>query len=335
MDIFVDPHFDTVYRRHPLVLVDAGARGGLKKNWFAAKSHLRIIGFEPEIAEYGRLAVKRTDVPTGTDTMFNVALSNRTGQLRLNVAREPGLTSIFEPNLAFLDAFPESKRFDTVDQHDVIADTLDNVLQAHLIDDVDFVKADTQGSELFILEGGSNTLTTSTVGVEVELEFSPIYKNQPLFSDVDTFLRSLGFLLFDLRPCYWKRAVGRGVGGPYGQIIWADALYLKTTTALRSMIAVLDADRQQGKVLKALSVALLYGYVDYALEILHEVGDQLSADERALIERRLRESDRRHNSLPNFPGRRHFAAVFRRLWKLFREPSDSWSISDPGIGNLD
>jgi FkbM family methyltransferase len=237
MDIFIDRRFDAQYRQHPLVLVDAGARGGLKRNWTAARPHLRVLGFEPEKREFNQLASPQTSGPAST-TYFNVALHNVSGPLRLHVARDRGLTSIFEPNRRMLDEFPEAARFDTVDVHEVQADTLDHHLGAHGITDVDFVKVDTQGSELCVLQGGAGILEASVLGAEVEVEFTPIYSEQPLFADVDGLLRGLGFLLFDLRPCYWKRAAGRSIGGPRGQIIWADALYLKSIPALTAAIAL-------------------------------------------------------------------------------------------------
>lgn len=334
MDVFIDRRFADLYRRHPLVLVDVGARGGLKSNWSRAQRHLRLLGFEPDVREFERL-VEQTRAQNTSHAFFNTALHDRRGPLRLHVARDRGLSSIFEPNRGFLDEFPEADRFDIVDIQQVEADTLDNQLRAHKTTDVDFVKADTQGSELLVLEGASSVLASSVTGVEVEVEFTPVYKNQPLFADVDTFLRGLGFLLFDLRPCYWKRGAGRSVGGPRGQVIWADALYLKGLPALRAGLAPLAPELRKSKVLRALSICLLYGYYDYALQIVRVAGDMIDADDRDAIEQRLRESGRPDGVLTGFPGRRHLAAALRRLWKLcVPRDDDAWSVSDAEIGNL-
>ena len=62
-------------------------------------------------------------------------------------------------------------------------DTLDSQLALHAIDDIDFIKMDTQGCELPILQGSTVTLER-TVGMQIEVAFSPIYQDQPLFSDV-------------------------------------------------------------------------------------------------------------------------------------------------------
>jgi len=114
-------------------------------------------------------------------------------------------------------------------------------------------------------------------------------------------------------------------------MIWADALYLKSVPAVREAVTSLDPSLKKGKLLKALSVCLLYGYYDYALELTRAAGDVLGADDQATVERRLRESG--HHRRASLPGRRHLAAALRRLWKLARPQDDSWSVSKAALGN--
>ncbi len=334
MDIFIDARFDDEYARHPLVLADVGARGGLKRNWASARRHLRVLGFEPDAREYRRL-VEASQGREDSMRFFPAALHNRPGPIALNIAQDAGLSSIFEPNLEFVGSFPDAERFNTTVVQTIDADTLDNLIRAHGIADIDFVKVDTQGSELFVLQGAAGALASSVVGVEAEVEFTPIYRDQPLFADVDAFMRGLGYFLFDLRPCYWKRAAGRDAGGAYGQIIWADALYLKSVPALQQALATLPDDLRGSKLLKAISVSLLYGYYDYAIEIARDAGSVLAPADRGVIEERLRTRGVPRDPLPAFPGRRSLAAGLRRLWKICRIRNEGWAVSDAGIGNLD
>src|SRR5258707_15700586 len=56
----------------------------------------------------------------------------------------------------------------------------------------EFLKLDTQGADLDILRG-AGPLLDGCLGVEVEVMFAPLYDGQPLFADVDSYLRSRGF----------------------------------------------------------------------------------------------------------------------------------------------
>ncbi len=333
MDIFLGPQFSEEFRQHPIQLVDVGARGGLNSNWAEARRHLKVLAFEPEKQEFDKLSERAPDEERST-LVVNVALHASQQPLRLNVARNRGLSSIFTPNRAFLDSFPDASRFDTVDVAEVPADTLDNVISARGIRDVDFIKVDTQGSELLVLQGAAGALASMMVGVEVEAEFAPIYEGQPLFAELDSFMRGLGYVLFDLRPCYWKRTAGRGIGGPRGQIIWADALYLKGMPALHAAIAALPAELRHSKMLKAISVCLLYGYYDYALELTRHSGATLTDAERQVIESTLRRTGTSAGRLDHVPGRRQLAGALHRLWRISRRQGDAWSVSKPRLGNF-
>ena len=136
------------------MLADVGARGGLKRNWSAAERHLRVLGFEPDQREYLRL-VEKANGREGSRTFFHAALHNHPGPISLHIAQDRRLSSIFQPNPAFLESFPEAERFNTTDVQEVQADTLDNLLASRGLTDLDFINADTQGSELFVLDGAA------------------------------------------------------------------------------------------------------------------------------------------------------------------------------------
>ena len=97
-------------------------------------------------------------------------------------------------------------------------------------------------------------------------------------------------------------------------------------------MAALDASAGRGKLLKALSVALLYGYADYALEIARDHHNLFTETERATIEAALG-SDSSTPAEPKVPGRRRLASALNKLATRVREPTDAWSISDPDLGN--
>lgn len=331
MDVFIHPRFDGAFARHPVVLVDVGARGGVKAQWVPAERHLHVLGFEPDVREYDRLAREHAANPNLT--FFNTALHNRRESLGLRITRNPALTSIFDPNRDLLDAFPEPDRFDVLSVEQIQACGLDELLAAERITDVDFLKVDTQGGELFVIEGAASILASSAVGVELEAEFAPLYRGQPLFADVDATLRRLGFSLFDLRPCYWKRRRGVDLGGPRGQLMWADALYLKDIASLKQNLERLDPENRRAKVLRAIAVSLVYGYCDYALEIAAETEAVFDPDDRLVIADSLRAIGRNERGRTNFPGRKLLASIFHRLWRLTVPDAEGWSLGGARLGN--
>ena len=235
---------------------------------------------------------------------------------------------MFMPNRRFLDRFPESGRFEVEGRVTVDADTLDAQLRALGVPDVDFVKIDAQGGALAVLRGGRDTVRRSVFGVEVEVEFTPMYERQPLFSDVDRFMSDSGFSLFDMRPYYWKRSLGKAYGGPKGQMIMADALYLKNSD---DFVRNLEADTavSRSKLLRAISVCLLYGYFDYALDLVDATGDKIKSDDSTILRACIQRLG--HNSqLTSVSGR------FRRAVRALLESTHhGWALARGVLGNLD
>ncbi|MDB9449570.1 hypothetical protein [Dolichospermum circinale] len=111
----------------------------------------------------------------------------------------------------------------------------------------------------------SHYLTRGVLGVQIEVEFSPLYLNQPLFADVDTHLRKNGFTLFNLATAYRPRARSPIVSkNRSGQILWGDAFYLQDPIDKNVNPVV----KEPGKIFKVACVADVLGFPDYALELL-------------------------------------------------------------------
>lgn len=270
----------------PIKLVDIGARGGAPANWNPVFDNLKVFCFEPDKKECEKLNKETNE----NHTFFPYALFNKDEEIDFNMTKKPDCSSIYKPNRKFLERFPNSHLFDVEKIIKVKCATLDNVLKDNRIHDIDFIKVDTQGSELQVLEGAKETLQESVLGVEVEIEFSPQYENQPFFSEVDQYLRKLGFSLFDIRLVRLKRINSKHLYSK-GGLCWGNAVYLKDFLQLKN---ISKAYSNKTKAIKSLAIAELYGFPDFALELMDFYKDSnVISDSLVLQIRKILEKDRR------------------------------------------
>lgn len=264
MAFYNSQHFRELTAGLPVVLVDAGARGELPPPWPGVAEFLRVIGFEPDEEECRRL-----NATAGKDRIYYpVALAGSRGTAPLYLTRNRDCASLLEPNFPLMNRFRDARDFEVEGTPDIPSDTLDNVAAENRLAHIDFIKVDTQGTELDILRGAADTLAKRGVfGIEVEAEFSPLYQDQPLFADVDSFLRGEGFTLFDIsNPGRKLRRVVPTGRQWRGQTLWTNALYL------RDLLTANNADYLAGMagsdLAKTVAISELYGFGDYAVELI-------------------------------------------------------------------
>ncbi|HET9404582.1 MAG TPA: FkbM family methyltransferase, partial [Burkholderiales bacterium] len=92
----------------------------------------------------------------------------------------------------------------------------------------DFLKLDVQGGEIMVLNGAVRTLRDVLV-IHAEAEFLPMYKNQPLFSDIDPWMRAHGFVLHKI-PILGVRALypfSTTDAAAANQVLWSDVVYVR------------------------------------------------------------------------------------------------------------
>jgi FkbM family methyltransferase len=335
MKIFIEPIFSKYYSKNPIVLIDVGASGGLEYNWRPAEKYLKIIGFEPDEREYSNLKKRERH----NIEYINKGLYNKKTSLDFNLAKDQQVSSVFKLNKRFLDKFPEIERFDIVGRTKIETDTLDNLFDCYSSDEPDFVKLDTQGTELFILQGMVNTLRNHIFGIEVEVEFVEIYEKQPLFSEVDSFMRKQGFQLFDLQGYYWKREKGKDYHKKKGQLIFGNALYLRESENFNMVIDnIQDSFTKKSKALKAISICILYGYFDYAMEVLDMTVKLFDKTEYEAVEKRIKHSVRFERKIPHFKGKGLLAnllsSMLYSVLERVKPNHNGWAFSDRKLGNL-
>jgi FkbM family methyltransferase len=200
-------------------LIDVGARGGIHPRWEQYYSQIEVTAFEPDLEECQRLAAKKYPYRVN---FVPVALGEHDKEIaNLHVCRQPGCSSVLEPNMNICKDFHYGQNLEVTHKVPVELMRMESVLPGMR---PDVLKIDTQGTELAILRG-AGALLDFAIAVEIEVEFIEQYFNQPLFADVDLFMRSKGFTLLGIRRVYWRRkAKTRNPAG--GQLIHGDALYI-------------------------------------------------------------------------------------------------------------
>lgn len=248
-----------IYDTH-ICLADIGAAGGIHKRWKKFR-RMHVLGFEPDSRTYKQL-------PNNENyTWFNTALSNIKGSFPLYITSGSTNTSMLMPNYALINRLAFSNNdFSVVSTEEIECETLDNICMENNFNP-DVVKIDTQGTELNILKGSVNLLKKSIFAVESEVEFLPLYEDQPLFTQVHEFMSDNNFQLMDYgNILHVKGNNSIGIGGAKSNMISCDALYFRdleaTVNGIKDNIMSLPA---------IIAVCCSYGYEDYAIEICTEV----------------------------------------------------------------
>ena len=188
-----------------LVVADVGCRWGFHERWESLEPNVQLVGFEPDADEARRLkrlyGGKRVEVAP-------LALGKDERVATLHIARDPGSSSLYEPTREVVEHRPELSRIEQVGAESVQVTTLDAWAARTNLGPVHVLKLDVQGAELDVLEGAVGQLETVRL-IESEVEFNPMYEGQPLYADIDRFLRAHGFVLWRLRSLVHYEIAGQ------------------------------------------------------------------------------------------------------------------------------
>jgi len=168
----------------PLGLIDVGARWGIGSRWNELVDVASMLCFDPDSEECARL---NASSPANV-RYLPFGLAEQNGDLVLHVTRGPACSSIYPPSHAIYDNYPCLDFMRPAAKTTIHCRRLDEVIEEERFGVVDAIKVDTQGSELPILRGATTALRGSLF-VEIEVEFNALYEGQPLFHQVDAFMR--------------------------------------------------------------------------------------------------------------------------------------------------
>jgi len=180
----------------PPVLYDIGARWGVSEPYGRLKSipGFRSVGFEPDAEEAARLSAARH-----FDIVCPVALGDRHERRKLHIARDPGSSTLFPPDMQEIARHSASTQFETVGETEVEVQPLDDVIRDQNLPAPDFIKVDCEGAEGIIFSGATDTLK-SVIGITFEARMVEFYKGGATLGPLLEFFFKKGFVCLRMNP---------------------------------------------------------------------------------------------------------------------------------------
>jgi len=259
-DSFTKNSLTSLMLDEAISFLDVGAANGAPPRWSAIREFIDYCAVEPDPRSSSEILHNKSESQYKSEQLITKALWSEPGEVPLNLCRKSTTSSIYVPNDDFAKLFPDSSRFDIIEQIALPCTTIDEVTK-NMGMQFEVIKLDIQGAELNALIGAENSLS-NVLAIEVEVEFHELYRKQPLFDDVFSFLKSRGFDLIDLIFLYrWSARKNTGLG----QLVFSDALFMRPPEKIAST-------GTESEIRKYASICVVYRRGD----LLVRLGDLLS-----------------------------------------------------------
>ncbi len=134
------------------------------------------------------------------------------------------------------------------------------------------LKVDVQGLDLEVLQSASELVRKSLLAIRAEVSFVPVYKSQPLFSEIEQFLRGHQFVPMEfLEMHHWRRSTrtklpklaSGDMPFSHGQLIHGDVLFFRDPQHIE-----VETDRGRERAIRAALLAIAYHHLDHAYSLL-------------------------------------------------------------------
>jgi len=189
VDLFVDvkrllPQFTAN------VVFDVGANIGQSAKGFARHfRHAQIYCFEPVSQTFAKLQRNIRGFPN--IQCYNQALGNTAGTVTMSL-------SVHSEASAIVDGSTRTPEIRGLTE-DVQIGTLQSFCETHRIERIDFLKIDTEGHDLKVLEGGADLLDNAQVSmIQVEAGMNPRNDLHVPFQELAEYIERCGYYLFGI-----------------------------------------------------------------------------------------------------------------------------------------
>lgn len=180
-------------------VVDVGANVGQFGQMLRAEGYQgELVSFEPVAEVYDELAA--ATARDGRWRAVHLALGAQNAEMQINVMRSSNMSSLLDPSVEAIDRWSFVEPVERSEAVQVAR--LDDVLGDHApsLDPLRvYLKVDTQGTDLDVIEGAKGVL--GCVGaIQTELSFKPLYRRQVSYTETLDYLRSLDYQVAGVFP---------------------------------------------------------------------------------------------------------------------------------------
>jgi FkbM family methyltransferase len=271
---------------HP-VLIDVGSSGATPEVWEPIARHSIFVGFDPDLREI----YETSEGHFYQSVTINEAITSDEGrdEIVLYLTKFPYCSSTLPPDLNSLSNFLFSDYFTVERKERVRATTLAAVLERLLLARIDWIKLDTQGTDLRIFRSLKDETRSRVLAVDIEPGLIDAYLGEDLFVDAHRSLTLDGFWLSNLNvggavrmsagvldeitathPDITRALVEAHLKKSPG---WCEARYLRSIESLRA------SGLGSREYVLLWVFALLDGQLGYALEVSVEYERAFGSDD--------------------------------------------------------
>jgi FkbM family methyltransferase len=262
---YIPPVNNIVELDSKIIILDLGSFEGFSPIWDKLKDKAELIGidpFEPEGVRFGKFNRK--------ETTFNCIIGDK-DQIDVDfyIAENKHASSLLKENQKVVSRYQPGRDGRIIKTEKVNVKEISILLQNQNIKDLDFLKIDIEGAELTVMKNLENLLKNNCLGIVIECFFQEYHINRPLFSEIELYLRSLGYYVFDISLEKWGRwdnptkypldHHGNKREGN-AQVMFGNVLFFKDPI-LNNNINDIE------KIKKLIELADLWDMKDYAIEL--------------------------------------------------------------------
>lgn len=185
------------FKNQPPVLFDIGASGEINKKWKQIAQFCICIAFDPDDREMSFIVKESKDYKKLI--VFNTVVSEKEiNEIEFNLTRSPFCSSTLEPDIESLNKWIFRDLFYVEKKIRLKSITINKALQEAGLNYIDWLKLDTQGTDIRLLKSISKEMLNNVLAIEVEPGIIDAYKGEDKLYDIMKLMDNEEFFMSSL-----------------------------------------------------------------------------------------------------------------------------------------